>query len=178
MFRSMSSGLLHILFSAEGRIGRGDYWLWSILVNLVVFAFQHYVFGFWSFTPMFLDVLILDGAWLPGDVAIMHMVLFLLTLWPILCLNAKRWHDRGKSGWLAGVVMALGVACYALRWVYPDYGYYGGYGYDYDVIQRLLPLVYGAFLLWTFIECGLMPGQPRDNRYGPPSGYYREEAYY
>lgn len=176
MFRTMSSGLLHMLFSAEGRIGRGDYWLWSILVNLAVLGVQHYVFGFWTLSPVFLDTLIERGPYLPGDVALINMVLFLLTLWPILCLNAKRWHDRGKSGWLAGVTLALGVACYALNWVHAS-DYY--YDYDFATLVRLLPLAYGAFLLWTFIECGLMAGEPRTNRYGPPAGYYgREEAYY
>lgn len=174
MFRSVSSGLLHMLFSADGRIGRGDYWLWSILVNLAVLAVQHYVFGFWTLSPIFLDVLIDRGAWLASDVALVHMVLFLLTLWPVVCLNAKRWHDRGKSGWLAGVVVALGVACYALSWVYPgDY-----YDYDFGTLVRLIPLAYAAFLLWSFIECGLMASEPRTNRYGPPAGYYgRAEAY-
>jgi len=175
MFRSMSSGLLSMLFSADGRIGRGDYWLWSILVNLAVLAVQHYVFGFWTLSPVFLDVLIARGDELPGDVAVVHMILFMLTLWPILCLNAKRWHDRGKTGWLAGVVLALGIACYALNWIYPgDY-----YDYELYTLVRIIPLAYGAFLVWTFIECGLMPGEPRTNRYGPPVGYYgREEAYY
>ncbi|HVZ27974.1 MAG TPA: DUF805 domain-containing protein, partial [Rhizomicrobium sp.] len=96
-------------------------------------------------------------------------LIFGLTLWPIICLNAKRWHDRGKSGWLAGLVMALGLGCYGLRWLRPDYDI------DGDIYRDLafgLPAAYAVMLLWTFVECGLLDGQPDANRYGPPPKAY------
>ena len=80
MFRSVSSGLLNMLFSADGRIGRGEYWLWSILVNLAVLAIQHYVFGFWTLSPVFLDILIARGdeSWSLGPLTLPHMLVRLI----------------------------------------------------------------------------------------------------
>ncbi len=172
--------LSEMLFSAEGRIGRRDYWIWSILVNLLALALQHYVFGRWTAIPAFLDALFYDDPWRPDETTVLYGVLAALTLWPIVCLNAKRWHDRGKSGFIAGIVMALGLACYALRWLYGDAQIYGdpyGYSSDFYVLMRVVPTLYTIFLVWTFIECGLMPGQPRTNRYGPPCGGYRYYEY-
>ena len=167
-------GLIEMLFSADGRIGRREYWLWSIVVNVAALVLQHYAFGHWTVAPAFLDALFYQSQWVPDDITLVYFLLFALTLWPVVCLNAKRWHDRGKPGWIAGVVMALGIACYALNWV-PTGDYYD---YDFDVMARILPLIYGGFLIWTFVECGLLPGTPGSNRYGYPYGAYREEAYY
>jgi uncharacterized membrane protein YhaH (DUF805 family) len=38
------------------------------------------------------------------------IILFLLLLWPSICLYAKRWHDRDKSGWwsLIGLIPIIG----------------------------------------------------------------------
>jgi len=166
-------GLIEMLFSANGRIGRRDYWLWSILVNLAALALQYYAFGRWTAAPAFLDALFYQSYWGPDDVTLVYFLLVGLTLWPVVCLNAKRWHDRGKPGWIASLVMALGIACYALTWVSPSY-----YEYDFEVMSRVLPLVYGGFLLWTFVEVGLLPGTPGSNRYGYPDSDDREEAYY
>ncbi len=167
----------NMLFSAEGRIGRREYWTWLIIVNLLTVGLQHYMFGRWSPAPAFLSALFYDDPWRPDTTTILYGVLLTLSLWPIVCLNAKRWHDRGKSGWIAGVVMALGIACYALRWMRPDvyydwgfddFGYdYGfSYGSDFEMLSRALPTLYIIFLVWTVIECGLMPGTLGANRYG------------
>jgi uncharacterized membrane protein YhaH (DUF805 family) len=158
-----------MLFSAEGRIRRRDYWLWSILVNLAAMAAQYYIFGQWGSQTSFFDALFFDDPWQPDHVLLLYFLVFGLTLWPIICLNAKRWHDRGKSGWLAGLTVGLGLGCYALRWVRP------GYDIDYDVYRDLvfmLPIMYGLMLLWTFVECGILDGQPDANRYGPPPKAY------
>jgi uncharacterized membrane protein YhaH (DUF805 family) len=32
-------------------------------------------------------------------------ILLLITLWPSLALYAKRWHDRGKSGWWSLIML-------------------------------------------------------------------------
>ena len=173
----LRGSITDLLFSAEGRIGRREYWTFTILVNILGLALQHYIFGGWSAVPAFLDAVFYDDPWRPDQATILYGLLVVLSLWPIVCLNAKRWHDRGKSGWIAGVVMALGLACYAARWMGPDFGSDFGYndfyvyGYDLRVLDHALPAVYFLFLLWTLIECGLMPGQEGANRYGPGPGY-------
>lgn len=155
-----------MLFSAEGRIRRRDYWLWSILVNLAALAGQYYVFGQWGSETSYLDALFFNDPWQPDQLTLVYFLVFGLTLWPIVCLNAKRWHDRGKPGWLAGLVMVLGLACYGLRWLRP------GFDVDYVTYHYLvyaLPAVYAGMILWTFVECGLLEGSPDHNRYGPPA---------
>ena len=69
-------------FGLEGRIGRGDFWRHGVLGlgvgGLVMLA-------------------LLDIAGLDEEQA--DNVVNLLMLWPAVAISAKRWHDRGRSGW-------------------------------------------------------------------------------
>jgi len=94
--------LTQLLFSFEGRIGRGPFWLGTVL------AWVYYALAFSSYI------------WLGGfDVGTLHTVaaaesqdpvrevigLFVLftsvamIVWIDLALQVKRWHDRSKTGW-------------------------------------------------------------------------------
>jgi uncharacterized membrane protein YhaH (DUF805 family) len=64
--------------SFEGRVSRGQF-----LVNWFL-----PMFVFW-----FLVMLI-------GRDTILPPIAALITIWPNICLNTKRLHDRGKSGWV------------------------------------------------------------------------------
>ena len=74
------------LFSFEGRINRKPFWLF----NLTVFA----LFGILDFT--------VNGK-LTFKRNITSTVFSLVILWPVLAVQAKRWHDRNKSGWWQSV---------------------------------------------------------------------------
>ena len=39
-----------------------------------------------------------------GKMIVPFGILTLLLLWPSICLYAKRWHDRGKSGWWSLII--------------------------------------------------------------------------
>ena len=69
-----------LLFSFQGRISRQPYWIFTgsvILLGLLLFV----VLG-------------------SGEAAeIIVTVITLLLLWPSVAVQAKRWHDRDKSGW-------------------------------------------------------------------------------
>ena len=67
--------IFEILFSFEGRINRQPYWIGWIVLNIIVFIGQ------------------MSGS------AEVSLIITLLILWPALALQAKRWHDRGKSAW-------------------------------------------------------------------------------
>lgn len=77
----------HILWSFEGRIARRHYWgaqgIW-LCIFVVLFAI---VAGLGR-----------------GGVRLPLLILLLLTLipamWSSLAIHAKRWHDRGMSGWM------------------------------------------------------------------------------
>lgn len=78
--------LLTFLFSFRGRVSRREYWLrYVLLVQL----------------PALIVALIIDirtGALLHHYPRPYNFV-WLLILWPSLAIQAKRWHDRDKSGW-------------------------------------------------------------------------------
>ena len=67
------------LLSFHGRIGRKPYWLYTLAAMVVTMA-----------------VNILDAA---NGSGALGMALAVLLIWPGLAVSAKRWHDRGKSGW-------------------------------------------------------------------------------
>ena len=82
--------ILQILFSAEGRIRRRDYWLWSVGITFVVLVIV-FVIAFVTRRP---DS---DG----GSISPAGIILTLLLpfiYWAQICLQIKRWHDRNKSG--------------------------------------------------------------------------------
>jgi uncharacterized membrane protein YhaH (DUF805 family) len=73
-----------LFLSFEGRISRKDYWIGT---GLMVLA---------SFTLGVLGAIL---AFVFEPLAIVASLLSLAMIYPGLALCAKRWHDRGKSGW-------------------------------------------------------------------------------
>jgi uncharacterized membrane protein YhaH (DUF805 family) len=142
-----------LFLSAEGRIGRGEFWAgWCILfvVNMVL-----------HFIPII--------GWFAG--------LALIYCW--VCVYAKRLHDMGKSGWLqlipmailfGGIIFAIVAGVGAAITANASNGSdaagmaaLGGFGVMALVLCLCLIVGIG-FLLWV----GLSQGEPGDNRYGPP----------
>ncbi len=81
----------HLLFSFEGRVGRGPYW-GLFVASLVLFG----VLGGASVMSMFNGT---DPAAAAGGMSTAMTVAALLFLWPALAIQAKRWHDVDKSAW-------------------------------------------------------------------------------
>lgn len=85
--------LTQMLFSAQGRIRRSQYWLWSI-VTFVAYYVLCFLIGF---------VLGAGGILKSGDTTMANLVVLPvvpLYIWVSVCITAKRWHDRDKSGWM------------------------------------------------------------------------------
>ncbi len=80
------------LLSLEGRINRGQYWAFVLL----------YVAG--AIVLGIVEGIIGTGGLLGGLYA-------LAALYPSICVLARRWHDRGKSGWwtLIALVPIIGA---------------------------------------------------------------------
>jgi len=90
--------------SFEGRISRKEWWIGFIL--LYVLQFIAY------FVATALGIITVDagtGEMSPSG-AVALLVIIVIFLWPALALHAKRWHDRGKSGWwtLIALVPVIG----------------------------------------------------------------------
>ena len=95
--------ILQMLFSAKGRIRRRDFWLWSILWGILAFGTEFVAYKVWGTTGRF--ALELQSAWHHPGTAFGLVYFLNLTIgrWPTVCLNAKRWHDRNRSGWMAAI---------------------------------------------------------------------------
>ena len=92
----------NLLFSFEGRVGRGPYWAFFV-VALVVFG------GLTGLSVMSM----LNGgdsANASGTASMPMVIATLLMIWPALAIQAKRWHDVDKSAWwiLIGLVPVVG----------------------------------------------------------------------
>jgi uncharacterized membrane protein YhaH (DUF805 family) len=142
-----------LLFSFNGRINRGKYWL-AVLIYMIVWTV--FIAGslIWLGGMNIDNLLSLAGAglliWLIG------IILLILGAWSGLAVGVKRLHDRDKSGWWI-LLFWLGPSILG-SWqaATPDLG--GGF---------VLSLAAAAIAIWAFVELGCLPGTPGPNQYGP-----------
>lgn len=91
-----------LLFSFEGRIGRGAYW-GLVVASLVLF-------GGLGMVSVMSAMNASDPSSAGSGISAVMMILSLVFLWPALAIQAKRWHDVDKSAWwiLINLVPAVG----------------------------------------------------------------------
>jgi len=146
--------LQKILFSFEGRIGRRTYWLATLALIVAVQVL--------TFAPFLLDseaaaVLLL---------ALTSQLVWLLSLWPMLAVGAKRLHDRNRNGWwllvfwLLPFALVVGGFSIAL-FDDPRTGRSGDFSTGVILVLASLPPA-----LWGIVELGILPGTMGPNRYG------------
>lgn len=75
-----------LLLSLDGRITRSDYWLRFVLPATVA-----------SIVLALLDSIL--GLRTEAGIGFLSSIFSLILIWPSIAVAAKRWHDRGKSGW-------------------------------------------------------------------------------
>lgn len=87
---------VYLFTSFEGRIGRKSFWM-GVLVLIGV-----------GFVSGLLDAML--GTVNENGWGVIGIVAGLATIYPATALYAKRWHDRGKSGWwtLIGLIPIIG----------------------------------------------------------------------
>ena len=74
--------LVPLLFSFKGRISRQPYWLFTLGMLAIMLFPAYFFFGFGTDTAdTYVDIM------------------SFAFLWPVLAVQAKRWHDRDKSAW-------------------------------------------------------------------------------
>lgn len=141
-----------LFFSLDGRIGRLQYWL-SIIGIYVLFAVG----------PILLTPLV-------GYKAAV-LVLYALSLYPIICIYSKRLHDRNKPA-LPLALLFVGVAAVYSFLVQFEIGFTKiQVGPDALVpvpigfawLSQIIVLIVG---IWAIFECGIKKGTDGGNRFG------------
>jgi uncharacterized membrane protein YhaH (DUF805 family) len=132
------------LFSFNGRIGRGRFWI-TLLVYLAILI------------PLGILAEMMQYANTGGLRAFLLLalaVLSVLTGISSLAVSAKRFHDRGKTGWLLLLAGALNLIGEALAG-------------DYDNPNVIGVVILLGVTVWLVIDLGIMPGEAGPNTYGP-----------
>ncbi|MFO1131530.1 MAG: DUF805 domain-containing protein [Hyphomicrobiales bacterium] len=98
-----------LYLSLDGRIGRASYWVGSIILSIIVFIAQMADFAF--------------GTMQEGGYGIISGIASLAVIYPSIVVTAKRWHDRGKSGWWTLILL---VPIIGAIWMLVECGFLRG----------------------------------------------------
>lgn len=94
-----------------------------------------------------------------------------VTSWCALAIQVKRFHDRGRTGWLSVIPFVLMI------WLMG--AFFNAIGTKGDVLAAVQAplLLFFLVALAFFIDLGCLPGQPYSNNHGDPpgSGGYRPQ---
>jgi uncharacterized membrane protein YhaH (DUF805 family) len=146
----MMPAVVRLFFSFDGRIGRRAWWSGFLAILFSGFAASAVADpAVWSADP-------------PRAPAPALALVFLLLVVPMTAVSAKRFHDRGRSGWYGAALGGIGAGLIL--------GEQGGF-----MLQPATAsfLERGAFWLAVlllslgFIENGFLKGSPGPNRFGP-----------
>lgn len=81
----------YLFTSLEGRIGRQTFWM-GVIVLIVVSIIASVIDG-------------ILGTVTESGFGIVSGIASLVMIYPSIMLYAKRWHDRGKSGWWSLIML-------------------------------------------------------------------------
>lgn len=119
---------IELFFSSAGRLARGPFLL-AALVLIVILTIYEAVMG---------PTLTLLTGWL----------FYPAMLFAAACVLSKRLHDRGRTGWLAAVILLAVIAV----WPAP---------------AGLFDFLFSLVIVWAIVELGVLSGEQGANRYGP-----------
>ena len=134
--------LMGLLFSFEGRINRGKFWL-AVLAYVII-----------SIVLALLLIIPVLG-WLLAGIGYIGMIV------SGIFVAIKRLHDRNKPGWWVAIFYVIpmilsGASAYMT--------YEAG---EQTSVAMLISLIGLAISLWAFVELGCLRGTVGPNQYGP-----------
>ena len=134
--------LVGLLFSYDGRINRGKFWL-AVLAYVIISI----VLGLLLIIPVL--------GWIVAGIGYVAMIV------SGVFVGIKRLHDRAKPGWWL-------VIFYVIPTILSGIGAYLTYEADEQTaVAMLLSLVSFGLSLWGFVELGCLRGTVGPNQYGP-----------
>ncbi len=142
---------MDFLFSGKGRVSRKAIWLVFLAVIVA------------SIIAAVLDIVFLGTPLDSADSGPISIVLSLATIWPSIAISAKRFHDRGMSGWWVLWFILITIAALIPGGIIMAVQGQGalGLGAVVMVIGVAIPQI------WQFIILMVQPGQTGSNEYGP-----------
>lgn len=148
--------LTRLFFSLDGRIGRAQFWLGTVILAAISFAATY-------------AIILLVGL-SQAAIAFSAAVAFALA-YPSYAVMAKRFQDRGKPGALALIGL---VPVYAVNLLY-TFGIFDSL--DPSPLAQGCDIVISLIFLWFLVELGFLKGTQGPNAYGPdPSGQKEADA--
>jgi uncharacterized membrane protein YhaH (DUF805 family) len=158
--------MVSLLFSFRGRINRKQYWMGTTLVGFISAIMQ--VMASAMRAGAMVDVKD-PGAALASAASssALALPLFVLVTWSSLAVQFKRFHDRGRTGWITMLPLVLVVLLIVS--ILGDI--FSGTSIE-RVFSDALPY-FGLLMLTSlafFIDLGCLPGVEGTNKYGPPPG--------
>ncbi len=106
------------LFAFDGRIGRQKFWLMGIVIYLMWVAF--------SVLTRFVSAVVSSSGDPQSAIGVGTLLFWgsaIAGFWMWLAVYAKRWHDRGKSGWWSLILL---IPVIGLVWVLVELGFLAG----------------------------------------------------
>ncbi len=150
-----------ILFSPHGRIRRRDYWLSTLGILFFSATVLFIAHKIWGTADTFVNEMKEARIHPLSPLGVLYMLNLTVMEWPRFCVMAKRWHDRAKSGWLAGALVLGNLICLVIA-----HFFLGGGSLHAQPLGYLLRLPVSILALWTIVECGCLDGDKGPNKYG------------
>lgn len=117
-----------LFFSSTGRVSRAPFLIAAAVLIAIASVYE-------AMLPPTLH-------WLTG------WFVYPALLFSACCVLSKRLHDRGRSGWIAAII----VLALIIAWPGP---------------AGFIDFVACLVILWAVVELGAMPGEQGANRFGP-----------
>ena len=146
----MDLGYLYTSF--EGRINRKRYWIAALILGIA------------TLVVMYLALLAVGGSLIFPDPHT-RWILFLiqlLTLYPSAALMVKRFHDRGRAGYFAALLLVPLIS----KGLTDALGMTGN-PLDQNALDYVFLLIFLIIGIWFLVELGFLRGTVGPNQYGP-----------
>ncbi len=149
-----------MLFSAKGRIRRREWWLYTFAWALIAWGIEAALILSGKST----EILQLSVQKHPVSLTLWDayfIVLLTVGQVPVFCINAKRWHDRNRPGYLALIGFVIAFSNLALILSKTTL-----VGNRLNIVMEVSALVSTAYSVWLLIDCGILDGSKGDNKFG------------